>query len=56
MDEIYQEQYNEIRKTVNDPEAAKKLTRRYVSVAKGLELRELRKVSDNVYYIKEYST
>jgi len=56
MSEIYQEQYNEIRKTVNDPDAAKKLTRRYVSVVKGLELRELKKVSDTVFYIKEYST
>jgi hypothetical protein len=44
----------EYRRKVNDIEAAKKLAKRYGSQKEGLELKELRKESEGVYYIKEY--
>ena len=51
---LYQQKLNEIRKSVNDDEAAKKLAKRYASIKDGLQLLELKKESDTVYYVKEY--
>jgi hypothetical protein len=51
---LYQQKLTEIKKSVNDDEAAKKLAKRYASIKDGLQLLELRKESDTVYYVKEY--
>jgi len=51
---LYQQKLTEIRKSVNDDDAAKKLAKRYASIKDGLQLLELRKESDTVYYVKEY--
>lgn len=52
--DLYKRNLTELRKKISDSDGAKKLAKRYSSNKVGLQLLEVKKESDEVYYIKEY--